>query len=298
MPLLGLGTYMSKPGEVSDAVKFALDVGYRHLDCAEFYGNQKEIGQALTEYFAASNGKVTRKDIFITSKLYPYEASLEGIDKQFNQTLVDLQTDYIDLYLVHLPVSVYLDPNTKKTHIRRGISLQTIWRKFEDIYDSGRAKAIGVSNYTSVLINDLLNYCRIKPAVNQIERSPYLNSENHIKFCKSEGIEITIYGALGAAAHVAEENIKLGQLPPLLENPVVLEIAKKTGKTPAQVLIRWNVQDNIICIPKSVKRNRIEENWKIWDFELSHDDMQALQKLEAGFRHFKQDWIGFDCYHL
>jgi len=230
--------------------------------------------------------------------LYPYEATVETIEKQFNQTLADLQTDYLDLYLIHMPVSLYEDPKTKKPVIRRGISLQTIWRKLEDIYDSGKVKSIGVSNYPSVLINDLLNYCRIKPAVNQIERSPYLNSENHINFCKSEGIEITAFGALGAAAHLEKENVNLGQLPPLLEHPVVLEIAKKTGKTPGQVLIRWHIQDNIVCIPKSVKHHRIEENWKIWDFKLSHDDMQALQKLEAGFRVFKQDWMGFQIYHV
>jgi alcohol dehydrogenase (NADP+) len=197
MPLLGLGTFLAKPGEVGQAVKAALDLGYRHIDCAEGYLNQKEIGQAFKEVF--SEGKIKREDIFVTSKIRPAVMNPDVIDNQINTTLADLQLSYLDLYLIHQPIPVKPDANNPNNYVRaRGISIHPIWHKMETLVDTGKVKAIGVSNFPTALLNDLLNYARIKPAVNQIERTPYLPQHKHIEFCRSEGIEITAYGALGA----------------------------------------------------------------------------------------------------
>jgi diketogulonate reductase-like aldo/keto reductase len=288
MPLLGLGTFLAKPGEVKLAVKTALRLGYRHLDCAECYDNQKEIGEALQESYAEL--KISRKDIFITSKLRPLSADSALVESQFAETLRDLQTDYVDLYLVHISAPAVQEGNVCK--LRRGVSIESIWRKFEALYDSGKAKAIGVSNFTSVILNDLLNYCRIKPAVNQIERHPYLVQKLHVDFCLSERVEITAYAPLGCPGFEGAQNEKQ----PLLSHPVVLDIAKKHGKTAAQVLIRWQIDGNIVVIPKSIKPERIEENWKVWDFKLNEEEMKALNNLDANIRYFKQDWFGIPLF--
>jgi diketogulonate reductase-like aldo/keto reductase len=282
MPLLGLGTFLAKPGEVKQAVKTALRLGYRHLDCAEGYDNQKEIGEALQEAYAEL--KLSRKDIFITSKLSVFFMEPSLMDGQLEKTLKDLQTDYLDLYLIHQPGSAMRENNVAKA--RRGVSIQTIWRKFETFYDAGKTKAIGVSNFNTAIFNDLINYCRIKPAMNQIERHPYLIHKRHIDYCRSEGVEITAYGSLGAPGLMA------GVDQPLLSNPVILEVAKKHNKTAAQVLIRWSIEGKVVSIPKSIKPERIEENFKVWDFKLSEEEMKAIDNLDRSRRYFQQDWFG------
>jgi len=290
---VGLGTFLSKPGEVKEAVKHALRTGYRHVDCAESYSNQKEIGEALSEIYA--EGKITRKDIFITSKLLGSASAPELVDRQIASTLADLKTDYLDLYLIHIPSSV--ETVDGKSRPRRGVSLEMLWRKFEALFDAGIAKAIGVSNYPTILINDLLNYARIKPAINQIERHPYLVQKKHIDFCRSEGVEITAYAAIGATQWVNEGNIQVdaGHIP-LLNHPVVLDLAKKKGKTPAQVLIRYQVDSKVVVIPKSVTPSRIEENWNVWDFRLTEEEVKSLDALDQNLRYFTQEWFGLPTY--
>jgi alcohol dehydrogenase (NADP+) len=289
MPLVGLGTFLSKPGEVKQAVKHALSIGYRHIDCAEIYNNQKEIGEALSEVY--SEGKISRKDIWITSKLHPCHAIPDKVESQLNQTLKDLQTDYLDLYLIHLPVSVENVGDTSRA--RRGVSMESLWKKLEAAVDAGKTKSIGISNFPTVIVNDLLNYCRIKPVINQIERHPYLVQREHVAWQKSQGIEITAYAALGAAQYVSEQKVKLQEAHvPLLNNPVVEELAKKKGKTPAQILIRYHVDGKVVVIPKSVNPKRIEENWGVWDFKLTADEVKRLDELDAGIRYFRQDWFG------
>jgi len=287
MPLLGLGTFLAKPGEVKEAVKVALRLGYRHLDCAEAYNNQKEVGEALQEAYAEL--KISRKDIFITSKLRPLDSDPALVERNLGETLKDLQTDYVDLYLIHIGAFAVKENGISKP--RRGSSIEQMWRKFEAAYDAGKAKAIGVSNFPTVLINDLLNYCRIKPTVNQIERHPYLVQRKHVDFCLSEKVEITAYAPLGAPGLFGHTEDK-----PLLENPVILEIAKKHNKTAAQVLIRWSIDGKVVVIPKSVKPERVEENWKVWDFKLSEEEMKAIDNLDRNRRYFQQDWFGVPLY--
>jgi len=289
MPLLGLGTFLAKPGEVGQSVKTALNLGYRHIDCAEAYGNHKEIGQVFKEVF--SEGKIKREDVFITSKLRAGRMNPDLMDDQINGTLADLQVSYLDLYLIHQPICVTVDSNDK-SHRARGISIQQVWRKLESIMDAGKVKAIGVSNFPTVLVNDLLNYARIKPVINQIERTPYLTQKKHIEFCRSEGIEITAYGALGAPGGPGASGSKREQITPLLSNPVVVELAKKRGKTPAQILIRYQIDGKITVIPKSVKPERLAENFNVFDFQLTPEEMNSLDELNRNFRYFDQDWHG------
>jgi aldehyde reductase len=287
MPLLGLGTFLAEKGEVGQSVKTALNLGYRHIDCAEAYMNQKEVGEAFKEVF--SEGKIKREDVFITSKLRPTRANPDMIDEQINTTLADLQLSYLDLYLLHQPVVVTFDANNKLIRAS-GISIQQVWRKLETLVDAGKVKAIGISNFPSVLVNDLLNYARIKPAINQIERTPYLTQKKHIDFCRSQGIEITAYGALGAPG--GPGGSKIDQITPLLSNPVVVELAQKKGKTPAQILIRYHIDGKVVVIPKSVKPHRLAENLNVFDFQLTPEEINSLDALNRNFRYFDQFFHG------
>jgi aldehyde reductase len=286
MPVLGLGTFLSKPGEVGKAVKVALNTGYRHLDCAEGYDNHKEIGQALKEVFA--EGKIKREEIFITSKLNCFYNDPAKIDGQINNTLADLQISYLDLYLIHQPICC-TKVNDKAT-AARGVSIQSIWHKFETLVDSGKVKSIGISNFPTVLVNDLLNYARIKPVTNQIERTPYLTQKKHIEFCKSQGIHITSYGPLGAPGGPGGQ--QTNDLAPLLSHPVIEEIAKKRGKSTAQILIRYQIDEQIAVIPKSVNEGRIKENFNVFDFQLTPEEINKIDSLNCNHRYFDQAWHG------
>jgi len=281
MPLLGFGTFLSKPGEVSRAVKIAIEVGYRHIDCAAAYDNQKEIGQALREVF--DKNIVKREDLFITSKLRSQYMQPSGIAEELRQTLDELQLSYLDLYLIHQPVASTKDGKAPE----RGFGMHEVWAELEKLQKSGKTKAIGVSNFPAPMLNDIISYSKVKPAVQQIERNPYINQKAQHKFCHNNGVVLTAYGPLGSP----EMNPEYPDLKPLLKNETVVHIAKKHGKTPSQVLCRWSVQDGVVVIPKSVNPERIKENFHIWDFELSKEDVEALNKLHVvGFRIFKQDW--------
>jgi aldehyde reductase len=288
MPLVGLGTFLAKPGEVGNAVRTALQIGYRHLDCAEAYNNQKEIGVVLAEVFA--EGKISRKDVFITSKLRAGSAHPDKVLNQIKSTLADLQLTYLDLYLIHQPVPCVPHPTIPDKFIAgHGVSIQQIWTKFEEIHDAGLVKSIGVSNFPSILINDLINYARIKPVINQIELSPYFTQKKHVQFCRSLGIELTAFGALGAPGLFTKAE-------GILSSPVVLDIAAKKGKTPAQILIRYQIDGKVVVIPKSVTPSRIAENFNVWDFSLNQEEMNALDGLNQNRRLFLQDWHGLPTF--
>jgi len=285
MPILGFGTFLSKPGEIGPAIREAINAGYRHIDCAVVYNNQTEIGTTLKEIFA--EGKVKREDIFITSKLRAGGMDPSQIEQQLDHTLTELQTPYLDLYLIHLPVPTKsVDGNSVPVR-GAGWGLQDIWRAMEALYASGKAKAIGVSNYSAQTINDTLCYAKVPPAVNQIERHPHLRQTKLVEFCQKEGIAVTAFGSLGAPGlHGAKASGGL------LTEDVIVKIAEKHKKSPAQVLIRWSVDGGVIAIPKSVSAERIKANLEIFDFKLSSEDMEAIAKLEDGLRSFDQEWTG------
>lgn len=290
MPQVGYGTFLSEPGEIGPAIKEAIRVGYRHIDCAPVYKNEPEIGAALAEVFA--EGKVKRQDLWVTSKLNSMCMHPEEVIPCLKKTLKDLKLDYLDLYLVHLPVPVE-QPEGEKHRPRRlkGHGLQDVWRQMEAAYDQGLVKAIGVSNYNTIVLNDCLNYAKVPPAVNQIELHPYFAQLDMVKFCKDNKIVVTAYSSLGAPGLDREEKVSL------LDDKTIKKIADKHKKKPAQVLLRWSMEKDIIVIPKSVNKERIKENFDLFDFKLTDEEVKEIDGLNKNLRSFTQNWMGIPTFH-
>lgn len=296
MPVVGFGTFLCEPGQVATAVREALRIGYRHIDCAECYENQAEIGAVFDEVFNDAKTGIRREDVFITSKLWLTDFHPSKVRAALQKALTDLKLTYLDLYLIHIPVACARNEEGNSRASRRaGFSLIDTWRVLEAAHDEGVVKAIGVSNYPAALLNDLQNGCRIMPAVNQIERHPYLTQPDNINFIKSLGVSVTAYAPLGAPG-ICTDEFKAKELKVPLENDVVLRIAVKHNKSAAQVLIRWSVDSGIVVIPKSVSPNRIAENFNVFDFRLDADDVAAINALNRDLRTFKQDWMGIPTF--
>lgn len=294
MPVVGFGTFLSKPGEVGQAVDVALKAGYRHIDCAATYQNEVEIGVVFNRVFNEEKS-IKREDVFITSKLWLTEFHPDSVRAALNKTLKELQLDYLDLYLIHIPVACALKDGKAKALRRSGYSVHDTWKKMEEAHKDGLCKAIGVSNYPSVLLNDLQNCCQVMPAVNQIERHPYLAQPENVAFNKDLGVVVTAYAPLGAPG-LMNANLKVT---PLMEHETIKAIADKHGKSPAQVLVRWNVDTGVVVIPKSVTPSRIEANFDVFDFKLSRADLKAIAALNrpgAAGRTFAQDWFDAPCF--
>ncbi|MGZ4459944.1 MAG: aldo/keto reductase [Nocardioidaceae bacterium] len=251
IPQLGFGVFQIKPEETKQATLAALEVGYRHIDTAEMYGNEKEVGEAVRA------SKIDRDDIFVTSKLnngfHAYDEALTA----FDQTLKDLAFDYLDLFLVHWPL-----PGV-------GDFVET-WKAMEEIYSSGRVKAVGVSNFNPHHLRRLHGETTVVPAVNQVEIHPYFGNEDVRAFDAEHGI------ATEAWSPIAQGKV--------LDDATLVRIAESHGKTPAQVTLRWHIQRGDIVFPKSVTRSRVEENFDIFDFELSGTDMTDITALNKDER--------------
>ncbi|MEJ2737065.1 MAG: aldo/keto reductase [Anaerolineae bacterium] len=250
MPWLGLGVHRVSDGqEVEQAVRNALETGYRSIDTASVYGNERGIGEAMRE------SGVPREDIFLTTKVWNDAQRERRVLAAFEESLERLGTDYVDLYLVHWPVV--------------GRSQET-WQVMEEIYQSGRAKAIGVSNYLVHHLDDLLPNTQTVPTVNQIEFHPCLVQPDLLAYCQDHKIQVQAWSPL-----------MVGQI---LSEPAVQKLADKHQKTPAQIVLRWDLQHQVVTIPKSVHANRLAENTQIFDFELSEADMNTLDALDEGKR--------------
>ncbi|XP_066264927.1 aldo-keto reductase family 1 member B1-like [Branchiostoma lanceolatum] len=291
MPLLGLGT-SSVYGRQNDcyrAVKTALQMGYRHFDTAEYYKNEKEIGQALQENFTTG---LKREEVFVTSKLWNTRHHPDDVLPACQSSLTDLGLDYLDLYLMHFPVAFARGDNLlpyddKGQIITLDIHFMETWKAMEKLVDAGRVKAIGVSNFNISQMEEVLTNGRIKPAVNQIESHPYLGCHRLLEFCTAKGVVMTAFCPMGRPGSQEAKEYGVGSL---LEDPVIMEISKKHGKTPAQVCLKWQVQRNVVVIPKSVTPARIQENCQLFDFELSEDDMSAINKLDKNARIVGLNW--------
>lgn len=275
MPAVGLGTWQSEPGEVGKAVEEALNAGYRHIDCAALYGNEKEIGEVLHKFF--STGKLKREDIFITSKLW--NTDWARVRNGCEQTLKNLQITYLDLYLIHTPAAFeYHNENTWPTNangstiLSQKTPVHVVWADMEKLQEAGLTKAIGISNFSCILINDMLCTAKIKPAIHQLEIHPYFSQKRNAEYCLSQGIQITAYSPLAS-----------GKDGPLGDSDVI-EIAKKHNVSPAQVLIRWSVQHGYTVLPKSVTPERIRANFHVFHFHLSSEEMKLLDGKDRGLR--------------
>lgn len=250
MPVFGLGTYLSgNSKETQDIVSYALEIGYRHIDTARYYGNERDIGRAIEK------SRIPRDEVFITTKLWNSDHGYDRALAAFGESREDLGLDYVDLYLIHWPVQ----------ELRR-----ESWEALEVLYGEGKCRAIGVSNYMAPHLTELLATCSVKPAVNQVEFSPYLYQKELLEFCRSNSIQFESYSPL-TKGH-------------MLDDPRLFEIAKKYSKAPAQILIRWTLQKEVIVIPKSARRKRVRENADIFDFVISPEDMDRLDALHKNMR--------------
>ncbi|XP_044863578.1 aldose reductase-related protein 2-like isoform X1 [Mauremys mutica] len=285
VPLLGLGTWQSPPGAVQEAVEVALDAGYQHVDCAYFYQNETEIGAAFQKKLG--EGRLKRDELYVVSKLWNSFHAPQDVKPAFLKSLMMLNLDYLDLYLMHSPMGF---PNISGELMpqKDGLLLQSdvdTWRAMEKLVDEGLVKSVGVSNFNISQLERLLSVCRIKPAANQVELHPYLTQPKLVEYCKSKGIVLIAYSPFGCPALPCPsgENSPV----PLLENPTVNEIAQKHGKTSAQVLIRFHIQRGIANIPKSITPARIVENAEVYDFHLTHKEIPTLEGLDYNTRFIK-----------
>jgi diketogulonate reductase-like aldo/keto reductase len=248
MPRLGLGVWRAAAGtEVRNALAWALEAGYRHIDTARLYGNERDVGEVLR-----ASG-LSREDVFITTKLRNRDQGYRQAGKALDDSLRDLGLDYVDLYLIHWPVA--------------GLRTES-WRAFEEALAAGKTRAIGVSNYLPRHLDELLAAGEVVPAVNQVEFSPFLYQRDLLEYCRGRGIQVEAYSPLTRGRR--------------LDDPALVAVAAGHGKTPAQVLIRWALQHDLVVVPKSVNRERILENAAVFDFMLSREDMAALDALDAG----------------
>ncbi len=289
MPALGLGTWQAEPGVVGAAVRAAVEAGYRHIDCAAIYGNEPEIGEALATCFA--EGIVKRDDLWITSKLWNNRHAPDDVQPALEQTLSDLRIDALDLYLVHWPIALRKDvklPGAPDDFVSLDeIPLADTWGAMERVVERGLTKHIGVSNFSVAKVRALVESASIAPEANQVELHPYLQQEPLVSYCRENGIAVTAYSPLGSPAR--PEGLKQDGEPVLLEDPVIGEIARSVGATPAQVLIRWAIERGTSVIPKSVRAERLRENLAAADLELGNDAMRAIAALDRHRRYIRGD---------
>jgi len=283
IPQIGYGTWLSKPGEVAEGVRLAIAAGYRHIDCAFIYGNQKEIGSTLSDLMRTAT--IRREELFITSKIWNTFHSYADTLKNVDMILAELQVDYLDLCLIHWPLGYQsgsdLFPKTPDGKIKYSDDdyLDT-WRALEDSVAAGKVRTIGLSNFNSEQIDRIWKVAKIKPAVLQIEIHPYLNQKKLIDWCSARDIQITAYSPLANLGSI----FRKPDDPDVMADPTIRAIAADHQKTPAQILLRWAVQRGEIVIPKSLNKVRVEENVRIFDFELSCTEMERVDSLDRGWR--------------
>ncbi len=253
IPQVGLGVFKTPDGEVCEnAVRWALEAGYGHIDTASEYGNETSVGNGIRE------SGVARDKIFLTTKLWNENIRRRRTADAFRESLERLQTDYVDLYLIHWPAEGFAEA----------------WPVMEQLYEEGKIRAIGVSNFHVHHLEELEKVWKIKPMVNQIESHPYFTNQPLIDYCKERGIDVEVWSPLGGSAQKGR----------LLDDPVLASLAEKYGRTVAQIVIRWDIQRGVIVLPKSTHEDRIYSNLEVFDFELSDEDMATISALNKNQR--------------
>lgn len=256
MPKIGLGTYRVKDSdECRESVKYAIEQGYRSIDTAMIYGNEETVGQGIKEGLESTG--LSREDLFITSKLWLTDFGRQNVEDAYRQSVAKLGLDYLDLYLMHWPGT------------NEAVMIDT-WRGMEDLYKQNQVKNIGVSNFTPEHFEALLAQVSIKPVINQVEFHPYLTQNKLRKYLEAQNIIMESWSPLMNSQ--------------ILHDEVINEVANEVEKTPAQVVIRWNIQHDVVVIPKSVTPHRIEENLDVWNFELSDNQMERIDQLNQDKR--------------
>ena len=280
MPRLGLGTWKSEPDVVYRAVRTAIEVGYRHIDCAAIYLNEDAVGRALADAFRAGDAK--REEVWVTSKLWNDSHAPEHVRPALEASLRKLQLDYIDLYLIHWPVAL-----RHGTELPRGpedfiplseVPLESTWAAMLKATETGLAQHVGVSNFSKRMIEQVRDATGRTPAVNQIELHPFLQQEGLVAACTELGVAVTAYSPLGSPDSAAMMGRKDDVL--LTEHPTIVQIAESHGASPGQVLIAWALARGTSVIPKSVNPGRISENWGARDLTLTRADMAAIAALD------------------
>nr|XP_044990896.1 aldo-keto reductase family 1 member C18-like isoform X3 [Jaculus jaculus] len=268
IPVLGFGTYAAEEvpkGKIVDCTKLAIASGFRHIDCSHLYQNEEEVGLAIQSKI--EDGTVKREDIFYTSKLWSTFHRPELVRPSLERSLKELHLDYVNLYLIHFPVSL---------------------KAMEKCKDAGLAKSIGVSNFNRRQLEMILNKpgLKYKPVCNQVECHPYLNQSKLLDFCKSKGIALVAYGALGTQRYkyCVDENT-----PFLLDDPIICAMAKKYKRSPALVALRYQLQRGVVVLAKSFKEERIKENLQVFEFQLASEDMKILDNLNRNYRYFSAE---------
>ncbi|MCP3888545.1 MAG: aldo/keto reductase [Desulfobulbaceae bacterium] len=285
MPSLGLGTWKSRRGEAAAAVKHAIGVGYRHIDCAPIYKNEKEIGPSLAT--AIQQNCVSRSDLWVTSKLWNNAHNPKHVRPALERSLKDLQLDYLDLFLIHWPVSFRQDiefPRKPEEFLAPGeIPLIETWGAMEKMVKKGLCRAIGVCNFSLSRLQDLYSTATIPPAVNQIELHPYLQQLEMLEYCYKNNILLTAYSPLGSPDRPSA--LKKENEPSLLNHPLILQLSNKSGATPAQVLLCWALARQTAVIPKSVHPERILENFLSHELLIDQADLRSLDQLNLNYRY-------------
>ena len=294
MPQVGIGLWKIERDKTAEMVRAAIAAGYRHIDSACDYGNEIEAGQGIADAIAA--GDCTREELWVTSKLWNTFHEPDRVREGLEKTLADLQLDYLDLYLIHFPIALqyvpiseryppewFPDPDAASPAMTPiSVPLADTWRAMEALVDDGLVKRIGVCNYSTGLVHDLMSYARIKPAMLQVESHPYLTQEKLLRLASMYGLPMTAFSPLGASSYkeldmaTEEENV--------LNSSVVTGIAEKHGKSPAQVVLRWGVQRGTAVIPKTSRVERLAENIDVFDFALSDDEMAAIAGMNQNRR--------------
>ncbi|MBL4820035.1 MAG: aldo/keto reductase [Gammaproteobacteria bacterium] len=286
-PLLGLGTWKSGPGEVSQAVREALDIGYRHIDCAAIYQNEVEIGDAL------SHGGINRGELWITSKLWNNAHRGVDVEPALRKTLNDLRLDFLDLYLIHWPVAFkkeVISARTRDDYIGLDeVPISETWHALEECVAKGLVRHIGVSNFSVRKLQSILRDCSIKPAANQVELHPLLAQEKLRMFCQNNDIQLIAHSPLGSRDRLA--TYKSQQEPDLFELEVIKDIAAERALSPAQVLLAWAINRGTAVIPKSVNPGHLRSNFEAAAVDLSAAEMSRINKLDRLYRYINGSFL-------
>jgi D-xylose reductase len=294
MPAVGLGLWKIDADTVGDAVYQAIKLGYRHLDSAADYGNEKQVGEGIAR--ALADGLCSREELWVTSKLWNTYHRREHVEAACRKSMADLGLDYLDLYLVHFPIALryvefadryppewIYDPAAAEPGMQLdAVPLSETWGAMEQLVEAGIARQIGVCNYSASLLHDLMSYARIKPAMLQIESHPYLTQEAVLRTAEAYNIAVTAFSPLGSLSYVSLDMATANDS--VLTEPVVMAAAKRSGASAAQVVLRWGIQRGTAVIPKTSNPDRLIENITLSEFSLTDQEMQAISGLNQNRR--------------